>query len=37
MTKPGSPQRNLEFIGNSFVRNIPATCMHYLRYSDMLF
>jgi len=25
------------FTGNSFVRNIPATCRHYCEPSDMLF
>ena len=32
-----SSKRSLEFIGNSFVRNIPAICMPYLPSSDMLF
>ena len=26
-----------KFTGYSFVRNIPATCAHYLDFSDMLF
>jgi hypothetical protein len=31
------PKQKLEFTENSLVRNIPATCMHYVGDSNMLF